>query len=69
MKKKRGPKPRHGTDNPCVRKSLSIPEDIWEWCEHRAGFLNWSASAYIVRLIQVAKLKGDVVKAKREKLK
>lgn len=50
--KKRGPKPRHGKDRPCVRKSLSIPEELWQWCEERALILGKSTSAYAVGIIE-----------------
>ncbi len=36
----------------CLRKSVSIPEELWEWCERRAEKREISVSAYIVRLIK-----------------
>lgn len=55
-KKKPGPKLLYGKDNKCKRRSLSIPEDLWDWCCGEALFES-SVSAFIVKLIR--KEKGD----------
>ncbi len=58
-KAKRGPKPRHGKGKPCTRRSLSIPDDLWEWCEERAGKREQSVSAYIVMVLKNRRLRFE----------
>lgn len=65
MKKKRGPKPQHGEGKPCKRRSLSIPDELWEWAEERALVLGKSASSYIVSVLE--KHKRLIAELKRKK--
>ncbi len=54
--KKRGPKPKHGKGKPCVRKSISMPESLFEWCQLQAVLESMSASGFMVMVLQQAKL-------------
>lgn len=50
--KKRGPKPRHGEDNPCTNKNVSMPITLWDWCVGQALFTDsGSVSRFIVDCI------------------
>lgn len=60
MKKsiKRGPKLRPGETEPRIRKSVSIPPELWDWCEQRAHLTGLSISEYIVMKLRFARGKS-----------
>ncbi len=52
--KRKGPKPRHGAGNPCRRQSISIPNELWDWCQRRAEMEGFSVSEFIVNYLKGA---------------